>query len=178
MQDGFDGIGGFSGHMLSKAAVPTPREGGRIRPFAPRCDLKEHYMSVIDDQCRTTLDALDGGVGFAVVDLDSTLLFGVAHNASYFTQEYIDAVAGAAVDMFRGRTMTTVDQLISEARGVPMKRYTREVQTETERTRHFMHIIPEKPDLLLVLITDHSVDAPSGWNHVRGAVQDFLPLLP
>ncbi len=135
-------------------------------------------MSAIDDQCRSTLDSQPGGLGFAVIDLDSTLIFGVAHNASYFTQDYVDAVAGAAVDMFRGRTVTTVETLISSARGVPHQRLTREVQTETERTRHFMHIMPNRPELLLVYITDHSVKPESGWALVRGAAPSFEALLP
>lgn len=135
-------------------------------------------MSAIDDKCREVVDQLSGGVGFAVIDLDSTLLFGVAHNAPYFTQEYVDAVAGAAVDMFRGRTVTTVEKLIAAQRGVAHKPLTTEVQTDTERIRHFMHVMPSHPDILLVLITDRSVDNETGWSTVRGAAAGVAPLLP
>ena len=135
-------------------------------------------MSVIDDQCRVVLDGVEGGVGFAVVDLDSTLLFGVAHNVSYFTQEYLDAVAGAAVDMFRGRTITAVETLIASARNADFKRTMQEVQTQTDHTLHFMHIMEDRPDILLVLITGRGVAPEAGWNAVRAAAPPIAAILP
>ena len=135
-------------------------------------------MSAIDDLCRTTLDSQSGGLGFAVVDLDSTLLFGVSHNVPYFTQEYLDAVAGAAVDIFRGRTISTVEALLADKRGVPFQHLTREVQTETTHTRHFMHLLANKPDILLVYITDHTVQPESGWRTVRDAAPAFEAIVP
>ncbi len=135
-------------------------------------------MSAIDDQCRVILDGVEGGIGFSVVDLDSTLMFGVAHNAPYFTQEYLDAVAGAAVDMFRGRTVTAVEELITAARGVPFQRYTREVQTVTNHTQHFMHIVEEKSDILLVLIADRNLNPEEGWRAVRAAAPTIAAMLP
>ena len=62
------------------------------------------------------LENVDEALGVAVVDLNSGLLLSVAHNVPYFTQSYLDAVAAAAVEMFRGKTVTNVEELIAQQR--------------------------------------------------------------
>lgn len=135
-------------------------------------------MSTLDDVCRAILDTVDDGLGFAVVDLESGLLLGTAHNVPYFTQSYLDAVAAAAVDMFRGRTISAVENLIAQQRGVPMRHLTSEVQMTTERTYHFMLVLPNKPNALLVLITGRRVNLGAGWSAVRHAVPQVEPAVP
>ena len=71
----------------------------------------------INDICAEIVRNVDAALGCAVVDLNSGLLLGVSHNVPYFTQSYLDAVAAAAVDMFRGRTVSTVEDMIGNMRG-------------------------------------------------------------
>ncbi len=46
---------------------------------------------------------------------------GVHHTIPYFTQSYLDAVAAAAVEMMRGKTVKRVEQLMSKQRGTEVK---------------------------------------------------------
>ncbi len=135
-------------------------------------------MSTLEETCREVLDSVDDGAGFAVVDLESGLLLSAVHNVPYFTQSYLDAVAAAAVDMFRGRTVTTVERLIADQRGVPFRHLTTEVQMSTENTYHFMLILPSKPNFLVVLITGRRANLGLGWSKLRQAVPQIEPLLP
>lgn len=135
-------------------------------------------MSALDETTREILDSVDDGAGFAVVDLESGLLLSAVHNVPYFTQSYLDAVAAAAVDMFRGRTVTTVERLIADQRGVPFRHLTTEVQMTTENTYHFMLVLPSKPNYLVVLITGRKANLGLGWAKVRQSVALIEPHLP
>jgi len=135
-------------------------------------------MSSIDDVCQEVLRKVDDALGFAVVDLDSGLLLAAAHNVPYFTQSYLDAVAAAAVDMFRGRTVSTVEELLAQQRGAAPQRLIKEIQMATDRTFHFMSIVPNKPNALAVLITGRRANLGMGWSATRGALTQLEPLLP
>lgn len=135
-------------------------------------------MSNINQICQNVVDSVEDGLGCAVVDLDSGLLLGVAHKVAYFTQSYIDAVAAAAVDMFRGRTVSTVEDMLAEHRSTKPTRLIKEVQMTTDGTYHFMLILPEKPNALIVLITGRRANLGMGWAAVRRAVPEMQPLVP
>jgi hypothetical protein len=91
-------------------------------------------MASINDVCNEIVEAVDGALGCGVVDLSTGLLLGVAHKVPYFTQSYLDAVAAAAVDMFRGKTISAVEQLLTATRGTKVEHSLKEVQmTTTER---------------------------------------------
>jgi hypothetical protein len=135
-------------------------------------------MSKLDDLCAQTVNAVDDGLGFAAVDLDSGLLLGSAHSVPYFTQSYLDTVAAAAVDMFRGRTITAVEDLLASQRGVPSTRMIKEVQMTTDKTYHFMLILPNKPNTLLVLITGRRANLGMGWAAVRNSIPAVEALVP
>ncbi len=132
----------------------------------------------INDICSTIVKEVDSALGCAVVDLNSGLLLGVSHNVPYFTQSYLDAVAAAAVDMFRGRTISAVEDMISNMRGSPRKNFLKEVQMTTDHTFHFMMIIPEKPDCLVVLITNRKANLGMGWASLRRSLPKLVPLCP
>lgn len=53
----------------------------------------KYNMSRLDDLLQTIVKDVDGALGCAVVDLESGLLLGVAHNVPYFTSSYLEAVA-------------------------------------------------------------------------------------
>ncbi|WP_425956131.1 hypothetical protein [Xylanimonas sp. McL0601] len=134
-------------------------------------------MSGLDDVMRAVVDEVDGALGCAVVDVASGDLLGVAHNVAYFNQDYLDAVAAAAVQMFRGRTVTHVEDLIAARRGVPSEHLIEEVQMTTRRTVHYMMILPNHPEAAVVLITDRRSSVGMGWASIRRSVLDVEPLL-
>jgi hypothetical protein len=132
----------------------------------------------INQICGDIVRGVDSALGCAVVDLSSGLLLGVSHNVPYFTQSYLDAVAAAAVDMFRGRTVSAVEDMIGNMRGNAKKNLLKEVQMTTENTYHFMMVVPEKPNALVVLITSKRANLGMGWSSVRMAVPKLTPLCP
>jgi len=64
-------------------------------------------VSTLDDVMESIVVEVDGALGCAVADLRTGDLLGVAHHVPYFTHEYLEAVAAAAVEMFRGYTVRT-----------------------------------------------------------------------
>jgi len=135
-------------------------------------------MAKIDDLLQGVLADVDGALGCAVVDLDSGLLLAAAHNVPYFTSSYLEAVAAAAVDMLRGKNVRAVESLLSTQRGKPVSKMIKEVQMTTENTLHFMAIIPDKPDALVVLITNKKTNLGMGWSAVRRVMPVLAPLCP
>jgi predicted regulator of Ras-like GTPase activity (Roadblock/LC7/MglB family) len=135
-------------------------------------------MAKIDDVLQGVLGDVDGALGVAVVDLDSGLLLAVAHNVPYFTSSYLEAVAAAAVDMLRGKNVRAVESLLSTQRGKPVSKTIMEVQMTTANTLHFMAVVPEKPDALMVLITNKKTNLGMGWSSVRRALPVLAPLCP
>lgn len=135
-------------------------------------------MSNLNTECQTLVTQVTDALGAAVVDLDSGLLLAAHHNIPYFTQSYLDAVAAAAVDMFRGRTVNTVEQMLSNQRGTTAMNSIKEVQMSTDRTFHFMSVVPGKPNCLMVLITGRQANLGLGWTHMRSALKKIAPLCP
>lgn len=135
-------------------------------------------MAKIDDVLQNLLGDVDGALGCAVVDLESGLLLAVAHNVPYFTSSYLEAVAAAAVDMLRGKNVRAVESLLSTQRGKPVSKTIQEIQMTTANTLHFLAVIPDKPDNLLVLITNRKTNLGMGWSSVRRAMPVLEPLCP
>ena len=135
-------------------------------------------MATINDVMRDLVEGIDGGLACSVVDLESGLMLGAHHTVPYFTQSYIDAVAAAAVDMFRGKTVRTVEQLLSAQRGVEVKNSIREVQMSTEGTYHFMTTVEGKEDALVVVVTSRKANLGMGWTATRKAAKELTPLCP
>jgi hypothetical protein len=132
----------------------------------------------LNDICQSLLKEVNEALGVAVVDISSGLMLAVAHNVPYFTQSYLDAVAAAAVDMFRGKTISNVEKLLSATRGKESKNLVQEVQMTTEGTFHFMSVVPGKPQCLAVLITTRRANLGMGWASLRKALTDIAPLCP
>ena len=135
-------------------------------------------MADINTICGDVVKQVDSALGCAVVDLDSGLLLGVAHNIPYFTQSYLDAVAAAAVDMIRGKNVQAVEDMIGNMRGSSDRHLIQEVQMTTANTYHFMAVVPEKPNALVVLITSKKVNLGMGWVAVRQSLSKIAPLCP
>lgn len=133
--------------------------------------------ATLDDRMRTIVDSLHGALGCGTVDVRTGELLGVAHNVSYFNETYLDAVAAAAAQMFRGATVRHVEELISARRGVEPHYMIQEVQMSTLTTYHFMMILPNHPHLAIVLITRRTANIGLSWAKLRGTVVDVEPLL-
>lgn len=135
-------------------------------------------MANLNDICTKVIREVPEAMGFAVVDLSSGLMLAVAHNVPYFSQSYLDAVAAAAVDMFRGKTISNVEKLLSATRGKESINLIQEVQMTTAGTFHFMSIVPGKPQCLTVLITSRKANLGMGWSALRSALTEIAPLCP
>lgn len=135
-------------------------------------------MASLDDITKEIVTSIDGALGCAIVDLGSGLLLSVSHNVPYFTQTYLEAVAAAAVDMFRGRNVQAVESLLSNQRGIAIEKTIQEMQMTTEHTFHFMAVVPDKPDSLVVLITSKKTNLGMGWASVRKHLPTITPLVP
>lgn len=135
-------------------------------------------MASLDEITHKLVNDVNDALGAAVVDLSSGLLLSVSHNVPYFTQSYLDAVAAAAVDMFRGNTISTVEDLLTNARGKTVNHMIKEVQMTTERTLHFMSIVPGKENSLVVLITGKKANLGMGWASLRNALPKIAPHCP
>ena len=135
-------------------------------------------MASVNDICKDIVGSVDGALACSVVDLGTGLLIGVHHAIPYFTQSYLDAVAAAAVDMFRGKGVSSVEKLLTQVRGETVEKTFKEIHMTTSNTLHFMSIVPDKPDALVVLITKKSTSLGMGWSAVRGAMGKLAPLCP
>lgn len=135
-------------------------------------------MADLNHICQTVLRDVNESLGIAVVDLQSGMLLAVAHNVPYFTHSYLEAVAAAAVDMFRGKTITTVEKLLTAQRGKTVQHMVKEVQLSTDHTYHFMSIVQGKPNALLLLVTTRKVKLDAGWAAVHAAMPSLAPHCP
>lgn len=136
-------------------------------------------MADINDICGEIVQDVDSAVACAVVDLTTGLLLGVNHTIPYFTNSYLDAVAAAAVEMMRGKNIKAIEDMLASMRGGEKQtNLIEEVQMTTKGTYHFMAIIPEKPNALVVLITTKKANLGMGWASVRKALPQLAPLCP
>jgi len=121
---------------------------------------------------------VEGGLAAAVVDLNNGLIVDAYHNVPYFTQSYIDAVGVAAVDMFRGKTITAVETMMAAQRGGEISYHVKEIQMTTDGTYHFMAVLPDKPDYLLILVTRTTTSLGAGWMATRNVMQEVAEFCP
>jgi hypothetical protein len=133
-----------------------------------------NLTSVLEAYLKDTKQAL----AVAVVDMRSGLLIGVAHNIPYFTETYLEAVSAAAVDMFRGKTVSTVEKMLTGMRGALVRDMIKEAQIITDATCHFMVTSRSKPDVLGILITTRAADMMAGWAAARSMLSAAAPYCP
>jgi hypothetical protein len=134
-------------------------------------------MASTQEICRTTFEKVDDCLALGVVDLNTGMLMGVHHTVPYFTQAYLDAVAAAAVEMFRGKTVRRVEELLSANRGEPIKDSFEEVFISSPKTYHFMTVIKDK-GAVVVMITKKTVNQGMGWSALRNSLAAIKATLP
>ncbi|MBI1423867.1 MAG: hypothetical protein GC149_10415 [Gammaproteobacteria bacterium] len=135
-------------------------------------------MPNLNDICSDMIGSVDYAFAAAVVDQETGLLLGVAQNTSHITQTFLDAVAASAVEMFRGKAITTAEKMIAELRGESPRRLVQEIQMTTESTYHFMCVVPDKPTILAVLVAGKKINLGMGWASLRSRLKDIAAVCP
>ncbi len=135
-------------------------------------------MNELDQINNTLLNTLKGALACAIVNLENGTLNSVAHQIDHFDSGYIKAVSAAAVDMFRGRSVQTIESLLANRRNSDeIEKSVEQIQMTTTKTLHFMQVVPEHPDFLIVLVTDRDINPGLGWVAVRRLSDQVAPLL-
>lgn len=134
-------------------------------------------MATTDDVCKKVLESVDDALAVGVVDLNTGMLMGVHHSVPHFTQSYLDAVAAAAVEMFRGKNVRRVEELLSTQRGEPMKDCFEEIFISSPRVFHFMITLEDK-SAIVVMVTKKSSNQGMGWAALRGSRAEIEETLP
>jgi hypothetical protein len=129
----------------------------------------------INEICTDIIEDTNFALVCAVIDLNSGLLVGIAHKVSHCSQSNLDTAAVAAVEMFRGRTVIAIEQMISRLRSEEEYLMIEEIQMTTKNTYHFMAVIPEKPNNMVVLITTKTISLGMGWSTLRIALPKLAP---
>lgn len=134
-------------------------------------------MANTNDACKSLLEKVDDCLAVGVVDLNTGMLMGVHHTVPYFTQAYLDAVAAAAVEMFRGKNVRRVEELLSVQRGSAVKDSFEEIFISSPKVYHFMATIKEK-ESVVVMITKKTVNQGMGWASLRANLSTIKATLP
>jgi len=134
-------------------------------------------MASTQEVCKTVLEKVDDGLAVGVVDLNTGMLMGVHHTVPYFTQAYLDAVAAAAVDMFRGKNVRRIEELLSTQRGEPIKDSFEEIFISSLKVFHFMIAIRDK-GAVVVMVTKKTTNQGMGWATLRNNLSAVRATLP
>ncbi len=134
-------------------------------------------MANLNEICQHVVSDVQDAVACGVVDLNTGMMMGVHHIIPHFTQSYLDAVAAAAVEMMRGRTVKRVEQLLSKQRGVEIKDAFEEVFLSSPNVYHFMTLIRNK-QTLVVLVTKKTTNQGMGWASLRASIPEIAAALP
>jgi hypothetical protein len=139
-------------------------------------------MASTTEVCKAILEKVDDCLACGVVDLNTGMLMGVHHSVPYFTQAYLDAVAAAAVEMFRGKNVRRVEELLSGQRGEPIKDSFEEDSFEeifisSPKVFHFMATIKDK-GAVVVMVTKKTVNQGMGWAAIRNNLNSIKGTLP
>jgi hypothetical protein len=134
-------------------------------------------MASTQDVCKSILDKVDDCLAIGVVDLNTGMLMGVHHTVPYFTQAYLDAVAAAAVEMFRGKNVRRIEELISQQRGEPIKDSFEEIFISSSKVFHFMVAMKDK-GAVVVMVTRKGTNQGMGWAALRNGIAAIKATLP
>jgi len=137
-----------------------------------------HLQGNLNDVCKSITDEVDYVLAAAVIDLESGLLLGISHKNEFFTQSFLDSLSASATELFRGASINYVEKLISNIRGNEPERLIEQLHYSTEHTHHLMAVLPEKPDVLSLLVTDKSVNLGLGWSYLKSKLPDISGSCP
>jgi hypothetical protein len=152
-------------------------EKERFNPRTRAVRSKEIRMSNVSEICRKVVEKTPDALAYGVIDINTGMLIGVHHVVPHFTPEYLDAIAATAVEMFCGRTVRRVEELLGSLRGSPVKDTFEEIFVSSIMVYHFMKLIREK-QVVVVLVTRKNVSQGMGWASLRNTTPDLLLALP
>jgi DNA-binding response OmpR family regulator len=157
----------------ARSSSPTPT------PTPPQATREQelNIMSNVNKVCEKIVDDVQDALACGVVDLNTGMLMGVHHTVAYFTQSYLDAVAAAAVDMFRGKNVKRVEKLVSQHRGKEITDAFEEIFVSSPGVFHFMKALKGK-GAVVVLVTRKTTNQGLGWASLRIACDDIIAALP
>ena len=119
---------------------------------------------------KNLVDNLEGGLACSVVDLKTGAVLSIYHQSTYFLPSMIDTVTAAAIEIFRGKNITLLEKMLAHHRGDKPSYHKHEIQITSKRTYHFMSVIPNKPDTLVILVTSTRTNFGMGWAGLRMAI--------
>lgn len=134
-------------------------------------------MATTTEVCRQVQEKVEDALAVGVVDLNTGLLMGFHHNVPYFTQPYLDAVAAAAVEMFRGKNVRRVEELLGATRGEKITDSIEEIFLSSQRVFHFMSTIADK-SAVVVMVTRKTTNQGMGWAMLRANLDIIRKTLP
>lgn len=134
-------------------------------------------MTSTSEICKQVHEKVDDCLAVGVVDLNTGMLMGVHHVIPHFTQAYLDAVAAAAVEMFRGKNVRRVEELLGSQRGEPIKDSFEEIFISSAKVFHFMVTVKEK-GAVVVMVTRKTVNQGMGWSAIRNNINLIKGTLP
>lgn len=134
-------------------------------------------MSKLDEVCQKVCAEVDGSIAIGVVDVSTGMMMGVHHSVPYFTQEYLDVVSASAVELFRGKIVSRVEQLLSKTRGKEIKNTFKEIFINSDNVYHFMKVVEGK-EAVIVMVTKKTTNQGMGWSSLKMAVPEIRDLLP
>ena len=134
-------------------------------------------MASVTDVCKKMVESVDDCLAVGVVDLSTGMMMGVHHTVPHFTQAYLDAVAAAAVEMFRGKNVRRIEELLAQQRGEKIQDSFEEVFISSPRVYHFMTIVSGK-GAVVVMVTKKSANQGMGWSALRNNLPNIVGALP
>ena len=126
-------------------------------------------MSSLSDACQAIAELANAHL-VGVVDLRNGSLLGVYQAKPVFTETYLDALAAAAADMVRGRTVQAVEQLISHHQGQTYENSVQELLVKTPTLNQFISVIPSNTNFAAVMTSDRSTNFAMSWSHLRNGL--------
>ena len=135
-------------------------------------------MANLNDICKEITENVEHALAAAVVDMESGLLLGVSHSITYFNQSFLDTIAAASVEMFRGRSTQTVESMLADLRGQQPGNSIQDLHFSTEQTHHFMTVVPGKPNALAILVTRNKVRLGMGWTSLQNRLNEISSACP
>jgi hypothetical protein len=130
-------------------------------------------VAQLDEVLQGIIADMEGVFGCAAINMNTRHLLGVSHRVDYLTPSYLEALAVAAVEMLRGKQVRAIESLLSNKLGKPITNTISDLCINAGNTRHFMAVIPEKPDVLVLLSCDTNTSVGMGWI----VVQRNMPLI-
>ena len=127
-------------------------------------------MAKLDDILKQVATELEGSYGCAVIDMETRKLLGVYTTVATLTPNYLEALAVAAVELVRGKQIFAIESLLSSQLNRRISNVIDDLCVTAGETRHFVTVIPTKPNLMVVLSAPKSISVGMGWIAVNRAM--------